>query len=120
MIEDDENDDIICLDSDCEPSTQLRIKNKSIRAPPAPINPNCDVIANCSPIKKRKILDKENKNPKKSKKVKEILNHELQPAPVVVKKEIQSDCEPSKQPKIKNLVFALDNSPLADLRIPYR
>ena len=90
MVEEDENDDIICLDSDCEPSTQARIKNEPIRAALAPINPNCELIANCSPIKKRKMLDKENINPKKSKTVKEILKQEPPPAPVVIKQEIQT------------------------------
>ena len=92
MIDEDENDDIICLDSDYEPSTQPRIKNEPLRAPLAPINPNCDLIANCSPIKKRKLLDKENINPKKSKTIKEILKQEPQPTPVPapIKQEIQT------------------------------
>ena len=89
MVEEDENDDIICLDSDCEPSTQPRIKNQPNRAPLAPMNPNCDLTANCSPIKKRKLLDNENTNPKKSKIVKDILKKDPQPAPVAIKQEIK-------------------------------
>ena len=85
MIEKDENDDIICLDSDCEPSTQPRIKNQPNRAPLAPMNPNC------SPIKKRKLLDNENINSKKSKIVKEILKKDPQPAPVAIKQEIKPE-----------------------------
>ena len=92
IIEDDENDDIFCVDSDCEPSTKPRLKNESIRATLASINPNF------SPTKKRKLLDKEIINPKKSKKAKKILNHELQPEPVVVKQEIQT----SQQLQVKS------------------
>ena len=103
MIEDD---DIICLDSDYEPSTQPRIKNEPIRAPLAPIN------ANCSPIKKRKLLDNENSYPKKRKMVENDENDDII--------FLDSNCEPSTPPRQNMYDLTLDNSPLHDLRIPYR